>query len=69
MVDILKLAYKFKHMELTKETIQQAKSELEVICKKYNIGLIPVIVHQGDRTFSSIEIVPRQPQEQTPVEE
>jgi len=46
------------------ENIKQAKEELEAVCKKYDIVLMPVVVHQGDRTFSSIEIVPRQqPQE------
>jgi len=55
-------------MELNNETLKQAKDELETICKKYDITLMPVVVHQGDRTFSSIEIVPRQAlQQQTPV--
>jgi hypothetical protein len=47
-------------MELNQETLKQAKQELEDICKKYEINLVPVVVHQGDRTFSSIEIVPNQ---------
>jgi hypothetical protein len=46
-------------MELNQETLKLAKQELEDICKKYEITLMPVVVHQGDRTFSSIEIVPR----------
>jgi hypothetical protein len=46
-------------MEQNKETVQKAKEELEAVCKKYEISLVPVVVHQGDRTFSSIEIVPR----------
>lgn len=45
-------------MELNNETIKQAKQELEAICKKYEIALIPVVTHQGNRTTSSIEIVP-----------
>ena len=54
-------------MELNQETLKQAKQELEGICKKYDITLMPVVVHQGDRTFSSIEIVPRQSlQQQAP---
>jgi hypothetical protein len=54
-------------MELNQETLKQAKEELETICKKYDITLMPVVVHQGDRTFSSIEIVPRQAlQQQAP---
>ena len=58
-------------MEFNQETLKQAKEELETICNKYNIILVPVIVHQGNKTFSSIEIMPRQeePQlEQTVVE-
>lgn len=54
---------------LTNEELKQAKEELEAVCKKYDITLLPVIVHQGDRSFSSIEIVPRkslQAQQQAP---
>lgn len=39
--------------------LQAAKQDLEAVCKKHDIILLPVIVHQGDRTLSSIEIVPR----------
>jgi hypothetical protein len=47
--------------------LEQVKKELEDICTKYNIALVPVIVHQGNRTVSSIEIVPAQAlAEQTP---
>jgi len=56
-------------MELNNETLKQAKQELEDICKKYEITLMPVVVHQGDRTFSSIEIVPRQALQQQPAPE
>lgn len=52
-------------MELTNENLKQAKQELEAVCQKYDIALTPVVVHQGDRTFSSIEIVPR-PRQQEP---
>lgn len=45
-------------MELTPETLAQAKEEIETVCKKYGIALMPVVVHQGNRTQSSIEIVP-----------
>jgi hypothetical protein len=45
-------------MELTQETIVQIKKEFENICQKYNVTLVPTIIHQGDRTFSSIDIVP-----------
>lgn len=49
---------------ISNEDLKQAKQELEAICQKYNITLMPVVVHQGDRTFSSIEIVPRRAAEQ-----
>lgn len=42
----------------TTSDFKQAKDEIEAICKKYGIVLIPVVVHQGNRTASSIEIVP-----------
>lgn len=45
-------------MNLDQETLKTVKEEIETICKKYNCILVPVIVHQGDRTFSSIEIAP-----------
>jgi hypothetical protein len=53
-------------MKLNQETLKQAKEELETICSKYNIILVPVIVHQGNKTFSSIEIIPNQ--EEVPTE-
>ena len=43
---------------MDKNTLKQAKEEIEAICKKYAIELIPVVIHQGNRTASSIEIVP-----------
>jgi hypothetical protein len=49
-------------MEITPETAKQAKEEIEAICAKYSIALLPVVVHQGNRTFSSIDIVPAQAQ-------
>jgi|LakMenEpi03Aug12_release.lakeMendotaPanAssembly.Ray.scaffolds.fasta_scaffold4363002_2 hypothetical protein len=48
--------------------LKQVKDEVEAICKKHNVILVPVVVHQGDRTFSSIEIVsvPEQAEAGTP---
>lgn len=40
--------------------LDTAKTEIEVILKKYNLALIPVVVHRGDRTFSRIDIAPIQ---------
>lgn len=42
---------------ISNEDLKQAKQELEAVCKKYGIALVPVVVHQGNRTTSSIEIV------------
>lgn len=50
--------------KVTEQNLDQVKKELEDICTKYGITLVPVVVHQGNRTFSSIEIVPVQAQEQ-----
>lgn len=38
------------------DQLKTAKEEIEAICKKYSIALVPIVVHQGDKTFSSIEI-------------
>lgn len=46
-------------MEQNNESLKQAKEELEAVCQKYDIALIPVIVHRGNDTFSSIDLVPR----------
>lgn len=46
-------------MELTSDILKQAKEELEAICQKYDIALIPVTVHRGNETFSSIDLVPK----------
>ena len=45
-------------MENVNEVIKQAKEKIETICKEYQVTLMPVVVHQGDRTFSTIDIVP-----------
>jgi hypothetical protein len=57
-------------MELNENILKQAKEDIELVCAKYQIALVPVVVHQGDRTFSSIEIVPtRKPQTEAPATE
>jgi hypothetical protein len=35
-----------------------AKEEIEQILLKYNVVLIPVIIHQGENTISRIDIAP-----------
>lgn len=42
----------------TNDNIKTVKEKIEAICKEYNVALMPVVVHQGDRTFSTIDIVP-----------
>ena len=42
----------------TENPLLQARQELEAVCTKYGVTLIPVTVHQGNQTFSSIDIVP-----------
>lgn len=44
-------------MEQQDNTIEKVKLEIERILKEYNITLVPTIVHQGDRTFSRIDII------------
>lgn len=39
------------------ENMAKAKSEIEEITKRYNISLVPVVLHHGDKTFSRIDIV------------
>ncbi len=45
--------------QINPEVLKQAKEELEAICQKHEIVLMPIVIHQGDRTISSIEIIPR----------
>jgi hypothetical protein len=44
---------------MDQEILKQAKQELEAVCQKYDIALIPVVVHRGNDSFSSIDLVPR----------
>ncbi len=45
--------------QIDPEVLRQAKQELEAVCQKHDIVLMPIVIHQGDRTISSIEIIPR----------
>ena len=40
--------------------LEGAKADIEAVLKKYNVVLVPIVVHQGDRTFSRIDIAPVQ---------
>jgi hypothetical protein len=52
--------------QIDPEVLRQAKQELEAICQKHDIVLMPIVIHQGDRTISSIEIIPRTMMTQQP---
>jgi hypothetical protein len=44
--------------ETSNTNLEEAKTEIEAILKKHNVVLVPIVVHQGDRTFSRIDIAP-----------
>lgn len=46
--------------ETSNPNLEVAKTEIEAVLKKHNVVLIPIVVHQGDRTFSRIDIAPLQ---------
>jgi hypothetical protein len=46
------------------DNLAKAKAEIEEIVKKYNIALIPVVMHHGDKTLTRIDIVPVEETEQ-----
>jgi hypothetical protein len=47
--------------ETNTTNVVSAKEEIQAVLTKYNVALIPTVIHQGDQTFSRIDIVPRQP--------
>jgi hypothetical protein len=53
------------------ENIVKAKAAIEEILKQHKVVLIPTVVHQGNRTFSHIEVVevPEQGSEAAPAAE
>jgi hypothetical protein len=44
--------------EIKEDKMVKAKKELEEILIKYNIVLVPVVIHQGDKTITRIDITP-----------
>jgi hypothetical protein len=40
------------------DNMVKAKQEIEEILLKYKIVLVPVIIHQGEKTISRIDITP-----------
>jgi hypothetical protein len=40
------------------EMLSGAKAEIEAVLQKYNIVLVPVVVHFGEKTVSRIDIAP-----------
>lgn len=43
---------------LNDEQLIEAKKEIEAILSKYNIVLVPIVIHHGDRTISRIDVAP-----------
>ena len=39
------------------ENVVKAKQAIEAIMNEYNVTLVPIIVHQGSETFSSVDVV------------
>ena len=59
--------YMEQTQQLSNEPLKFAKEEIEAVCQKYDIVLMPITVHRGNDTFSSIDLVPRsalRPQQQ-----
>jgi len=40
------------------EDILKAKQAIEAVLAEHNVMLVPIVIHQGEKTFSSIDIVP-----------
>ena len=40
------------------ENLAKAKGEIETVLQKYDVVLVPVVVHFGDKTISRIDIAP-----------
>jgi len=51
--------YMEQTQQLSNESLKLAKEEIETVCQKYDIVLMPITVHRGNDTFSSIDLVPR----------
>jgi DNA-binding protein YbaB len=47
-----------KEANLENEKMAKAKQEIEEILVKYGVILVPVVMHQGDKTISRIDIAP-----------
>jgi DNA-binding protein YbaB len=49
-----------ENQEKTEEVVKlaKAKEEIEQVLSKYKVALIPVVIHQGDKTISRIDIAP-----------
>ena len=44
--------------QIPDEQLIEAKKEIEAVLQKYNIVLVPVVIHHGDRTISRIDVAP-----------
>lgn len=39
-------------------TLQKAKEAIEAALTEHKVTLVPVVIHRGDQTIASIDIVP-----------
>lgn len=40
------------------ENLSKAKADIEAVLQKYDVVLVPVVVHFGEKTISRIDIAP-----------
>jgi len=51
--------------QINDDQLAEAKKEIEAVLQKYNILLVPIVIHHGDRTISRIDITPAIKQDQS----
>ena len=44
-------------METLPENVKKAKEAIEAILQEQKVVRVPVIIHQGDQTFSSVDVI------------
>lgn len=42
----------------TPENVIKAKQAIEVILQEQKVNLVPIIIHRGEQTFATIDVVP-----------
>ena len=51
----------------TENEIKAAKEAIEAVLKEHGVTLLPVVVHQGNRSFSHIDVVKVPAEQASPV--